>query len=197
MINKISALFLMLFLVASSSLASVAVIWNTQAGKLANDRFGAPLPAGSSLTAGFCQLLFIGASYDGLASSGDGVLGDDVVLQTTYIGTGTMSAAGTLNSTYNNTTYAIGSRFVIRFFDTPSPAYGTSPDGLVPTTGYYGLSQIYTTTQLHNAAPVTETFAFDANYNADISVVAVPEPSTVALMLAGLGVLGFSRMRRK
>jgi hypothetical protein len=106
-----------------------------------------------------------------------------------------MSAAGTLAGAYNNSTYAIGSQFIIRFFDTPSLAYGTSPNGLVPTTGNYGLSQVYTTTQLHNGAPVSETFSFSSNYAANIAVV--PEPSTVALMLAGLGVLGFARMRRK
>jgi hypothetical protein len=196
MMNKISALFIASFLAVSSAWASVAVIWATDVGKLALQSNGiTPLAAGTSATAGFCQLIYIGAAYDGLGSSGDGALGDDVILQTTWIGTGTMSAAGTLSGSYNNTTYAVGSQFVIRFFDTPSPSYGITPDGLVPTTGNYGLSQIYTTTQVHNAAPATESFYFSSNYAANIAVV--PEPRTVALMLAGLGVLGFARMRRK
>jgi hypothetical protein len=198
MINKISILFIVFAMSVSSVFAAVTVTWGTDVGKLALQSNGiTPLAAGTSSTAGFCQLIFIGAAYEGLASSGDGHVGDDFIVQTTWIGTGAMAAAGTMLGSYNNTTYGIGSQFVIRFFDTPSPTYGTSPNGLVPLTGNYGLSQIFTISKDPTGAPDTETFLFNGNKSATTAVVAVPEPSTVALMLAGLGVLGFSRMRRK
>jgi len=194
MIKKISLTFVVLVLAVGSSLADVTFTWGTATlGKAYASDGITLLPAtGSSATAGFCQLLYIGLAYDGIASSGNGTMGDDVVLQTSYVGTGAMSFPGTILGTYINSTYAPGSQFMIRFFDTASPNYGA---GLVPTTGNYGMSQVYLTTQVQNSTPASESFLFNANYSATTAVV--PEPSTVALMLAGLGVLGFRRIRRK
>lgn len=193
--KKISLILLPLFLIATSGIASVTVSWGTSGTTFAFDSTGlTKLPAtGSSSTAGFCQLLWIGTAYDGFSGTGVGTMGDDVVVATSYLGTGAMSAAGTIGGSFNNTSYAIGSQFIIRFFDSPTSNYGSGTSATVPSSGYYGLSQVIVSAKDPFGTPDSENFYFNANYSATI---AVPEPSTVLLMVAGLGVLGFRRFRK-
>lgn len=76
-----------------------------------------------------------------------------------------------------------------------------SYSGSIASGTYYGLGPIYSQS-LTQQFPTPGTVD---NYGQQITAIApvttslqvVPEPSTVALMLAGLGVLGFSRIRRK
>jgi len=184
-------------LIASVSYAASTLNWGTvPASFRAYDSDGITLlPANaSSSIAGFCQLIYLGSdnTYNGFITSGTGVQGDDVVVQTTWMGQGSSmnNQPGEFNGSYASM-YVAGSKFEMRFFSSGSPNYAA---GNVPSTGNYGLSQVYSTTGDPDLGGI-DNFKFNQNYSATIAVV--PEPSTVALMLAGLGVLGFARMRRK
>ena len=181
-------------MVSSLSFAVDSILWQTLPTARGYQLDGTTLITANqtlSTVGGFVQLLYLGADgiYNGFINSGTGVVGDDVVAQTTWFGVGAMGRAGEFVSSATVSTI-IGSKYEIRFFDTPAASY----PGSVPTTGYYGLSQVFSQTGDPDVGGV-DTFSFNANYSATIAVV--PEPSTVALMLAGLGVLGFARMRRK
>lgn len=187
--------------IANTSSASITVTWATQGTTFrAYAADGTTLlTAGTSSTAGFLQLIYLGANgaYDGYALNGTtGVAGDDTVLATSYIGQAAMAPAdGRFTSTWINSSVApntAASRLVIRFFDTPSPLFAS---GTAPVAGNYGLSQVYTLSKDPTGTPDVETFAFNANYSAS-TPVAVPEPTTVALMLAGLAVLAGRRFVR-
>jgi len=158
-----------------------------------------PLPAGTSGTAGLVQLIYLGAnkSYDGFVDSGPGTVNDDVVVQTAYIGFGTMggTVAGQVVGVLSQHSYVATDAFIMRVFDTHASTYTSDPlTTTVPGSGYFSLSGIYALT----GSP-TETFNPPGGV-VSVAVsnpVAVPEPSTIALMLAGLGVLAGVRMRRK
>ena len=193
-LKKISVVVASLIMVSSVSFAVDTIAWGATPTFRAYASDGITLLPGSALSSvgGFVQLLYLGTDglYNGFINSGTGVAGDDSVVQTTWVGTSAMNAAGQFFSNYSAST-ALGSGYQIRFFDTASPNYA---GGALPATGYYGLSQKFTQTGDPDVGG-SDTFNFNQNYSANIAVV--PEPSTVALMLAGLGVLGFARMRRK
>lgn len=196
--NRIAKLVLLVSLVQAFSMcqaqAAATIIWQTGPG--ATDYLtqlgggsritgnGTVAPAGT--VGGFLQLIYIGTSYDGFVDSGTGVLGDDAVVATAYVGLGAMGADGRFLASSGNS-YASGSQFIIRFFDTPSGTYGS---GLVPTSGYYGISGVFTTTQ-----DPTGTGSDTFNISGPVTTV-VPEPTTVALMIAGLGILAGRRFLR-
>lgn len=192
--SKLIAVVFSLVMISSVTFAIDTIYWQSTAVNRAYGNDGVTLLPGSALSSvgGLVQLIYLGTDgiYNGFVNSGTGVVGDDVVAQTTWIGTASMNAAGQFYSSYAANT-PTSSKYEIRFFDTASPNYA---GGALPTTGYYGLSQVFTQTG-DPALGGIDTFSFDQNYSATIAIV--PEPSTVALMLAGLGVLGFARMRRK
>ncbi len=103
------------------------------------------------------------------ASSGNGYVGQ------TY-GLGTSASRGWQNriATSVVTLANVGSNADFYLYDTTSPGGGIAPAKATPYAGIF-------------------------NYNAGVltySVAAVPEPSEYALMLAGLGMLGFMARRR-
>ena len=146
----------------------------------------------SSSLGGFVQLLNLGIDgiYNGYVGSGIGVVGDDTVIATTWVGSGMSVVNGAFAPANIAVSSAVGTKYEIRFFNTPSSNFGA---GSVPLSGFYGTSQVFTQAGDPTTGG-TDNFSFNANYSATSPV---PEPSTVALMLAGLGVLGFARMRRK
>ncbi len=178
--------------VPGASYAAATLNWGCGSPYYAYQSDGSTLVNGdaSSAVAGFVQLIYVGADgYDGFSPVGSGAVGNDAVVDTTWVGNGVMSYPdGRFLDTYSSS-YAIGSKFVIRFFDSASPDYA---GGLVPASGNYGLSQIYTTTA-DPAGGGQEDFFFTSNVSA---TTPVPEPSTVALMLAGLGILAGRRFLR-
>ena len=170
------------------------IFWGTTASFKAYASDGTTLLPGSQTTgaAGLVELLYLGADgiYNGFSGTGTGVMGDDAVVQTSWIGSVSMGASGQFGATAA-VSYGIGSKYSIMFFDTISPNYGA---GTVPASGNYGMSGVFTQAGDPSLGG-SDSFSFTQNYSAT-SPVAVPEPSTVALMLAGLGILGLRKMRR-
>ncbi len=74
---------------------------------------------------------------------------------------------------------------------------------IVFTPGWVGIDQFEITTGADFVVINPTNFVFEGNGrqwaldNADIQVSAVPEPETYAMLLAGLGLLGFAARRRK
>ena len=180
----------------SRSSEAALLSWGTSTGRL-YDSLGTTILDGDrnttgQTTTGFIQLIYLGAngSYDGFTAAGTGVLGDDLVVQTAWVGKGAPALGGSPDGYVSeslNHSYAIGSGFVIRFFDTPTANYAS---GDVPTTGNYGVYDPGFTTQ----SPVADTLAITSNQNA---WQAVPEPGTVTLMVVGVASLSISSLRRR
>jgi len=171
--------------------AAASLNWGTTGSLRAYQNGGSILITGgaSSSVGGFVQLLYLGAdaTYNGFQDTGTGVQGDDTVVATTFVGFGAMNRSGEFNVLTSHN-YAAGSKFLMVFFEVPSAS------GNVPTTGNYGTSELFTSTADPSLGGI-DTFNFDKNYSAS-TLVAVPEPTTVALMLAGLGMLAVRRFAR-
>jgi len=180
--------------------AVATIFWGTSTSFFALDNDGVTHITGnaSSSVAGLVQLVYLGSDgvYNGFQASGTGVKGDDSVLQSVWMGFGTPMSAFTSGQFASSVTdsLAAGSKFMILFFDAPSPVFGTSPNSTAPTTGFYGQSAVFTSTG-DPASGGTDTFNFTSNLTAG-NPVAVPEPTTIALMLAGLGMLVARRFVR-
>lgn len=150
---------------------------------------------------GFLQLLFVGADgidtldytdWDtptGLLSSGN-----DEVIGTWYVGGGVLgflSPDGAFDAGTSAHEKPIGSQFTVRFFEMPSPNFGT---GLVPTSGNYGYSQIFSST----ADPVNSGFeSFEIHAPLFANLGPIPEPGTVALFGIGAVVLALRKRLKK
>jgi len=193
--KKLIALMMTTALTATLSIASTAITWST-GGQLLNNAANTTLLAGSNLnpggelTSGFIQLLYLGAggTYGGYTASGTGVVEDDAVVATGWIGIGIGMAAnddGAFTVPASPHSYPDGSAFIIRFFDTPSPNYA---GGAVPTTGNYGLSSTFVST----ASPA-DTFQINSS---DYTDIPIPEPGTMALGLIGLVTVAFRKLRK-
>ena len=180
--------------VSTGAFAVDTITWGTLPANRAYNSDGTTLITADQFVntiGGFMQLIYLGANgvYDGFVNSGTGVVNDDVVAQTSWFGVGAMGRPGEATTIFSASS-AVNSMYEIRFFSNPSANYA---GGALPAGGTYGLSQVFTQSG-NPALGGTDSFLFNQNYSATIPV---PEPSTVALMLAGLGVLGFARMRRK
>lgn len=173
---------------------AVTINWGTGSFRMYEDD-GTTLLNGDSLSSvgGFIQLLWVGTSadsYDGFdISDPEGLMGDDAVVATAWVGLGNKGGDGRFTVTGTISAYPINSRYVIRFFSVPSPTYAS---GLVPQSGNYG----YTDEFVQNTAGDGDVFFF--NFTQSYSAIyPVPEPGTIGLMLVGLGLIAGRRFRRK
>lgn len=179
-----------LFVVPSLLHASVTFTFGTQ-GTTSRAYGSDTVTLLPSSAQGFVQLLYLGADgiYNGLSTANAvGTQGDDLVVATSYIGQNIVSATkdGRFTGTWSNTDKDVGSKVMMRFFDTATSSFGSGVNAPIPSTGFCGTSQTYTTTQNPFGTPQSETFYFNANYSA---TTAVPEPTTIALMMAGIGMI--------
>jgi hypothetical protein len=125
-------------------------------------------------------LTFVG----GVATRG-GTLGDDGILATYTLQTGQAHvfgglANGDFDTILNMTRTSLGNSF----FVAPNP--------------FYTLENFGGNTQTITGASLTESFTATATgAGTELFIAQVPEPETYALMLAGLGVIGWVARRRK
>ena len=193
--RKIMSVATAALLCVSWASASTSIIWETTGSPpqfLRNSTDTAFLTGNRTATgytvAGFIQLILVSggvnSTYDGLnLADPQGEGGDDVVIDTAWVGKGTPSLGspspdGRFSTTKSYT--STGQNYVIRFFDTPSPDYAT---GLIPTTGNYNFLSGFTST-----GNPTDTFSITSNISANVPV-AVPEPGTLLMALLGVGVV--------
>jgi len=201
----VCAMGLALMLSAFSAKGYPTIVWGTgpSADLLQSDN--ATLITGNhtdSSLGGFLQLIFVGANgldavnyteWDtptGLLSSGD-----DQIIGTSWVGEGTVMFLPP-NGDFlaeNIHSMPIGSQFVIRFFETASPNFGS---GLVPTSGNYGISSTFlSTADPDPAGEGIDQFMISSSLFANLGPI--PEPGTVALFGIGAVVLALRKRLKK
>lgn len=131
---------------------------------------------------------------------GDGVVGtgDDAVWATSTVGFGT-TKAGVAGEGYRagtaylfDTDFTTGDAFAIRFYNTADAS------GLAGYVGWDGIDATTANTWAITAIAATGTDTFNTGIAGTTSTVAVPEPGTIALAIAGLGaVIARRRKNRK
>jgi len=154
------------------SLALAAAIAATSSTAFANDVVDAPAFAG--LTSTFAALHSAGAFTDTFTFTLPGITSANASIITIGAGVADIDfTSATLNSMPLVLTTDAGG--FVELLYTPSSYAVTGPLTLI----------------------VKGTSASNASYSGTLNVTAVPEPETVALMLAGLGVMGFVARRRR
>nr|WP_316642339.1 FxDxF family PEP-CTERM protein [uncultured Roseateles sp.] len=153
-------------------LALAAAIVATSGTAFANDVVAAPSFTG--LTATFAALHSAGAFMDMFTFTMPGITAANVSITT--IGAG------------------------VADIDFTSATLNGIPVALTTDAGGY-VELLYTPSDYALTGPLTlivkGTSGANASYSGTLNVTAVPEPETVALMLAGLGVMGFVARRRR
>ena len=180
---------------AVCSAAPVTINWNTLAALLWEDAgFTIPITGDGSdnTVGGFLQLIYLGAddTYNGFSGiGGEGVQGDDEVLDKSWVGQGYLMTPNGRFTDTTTTTNAAGSQYVIRFFEDPAVDWNA---GTVPATGDYGVTANFNQTGSPLNPADVDTFQIAANDEADTPV---PEPSTMLLFALGAGVAAWRRRK--
>jgi hypothetical protein len=166
---------------------AAAISWGTSGGQwLYQNDTTSLITGGTSLSSGgYMELLNIGTdtAYDTTDYNTYPVLGVPI-----WVGRGYGSNRDGRGYILG-TTVSIGlyDNVVIRFFEQPGPSGR-------PTSGYYGVSSVFTyTNPYHND---TQDMFITSHTDATFAVP-VPEPSTMALLASGMGVLAIRRRRKQ
>lgn len=183
-----------------SAEASTQINWTSSGATVYNATGTSLLPGNRSstgyLTSGYVELLYVGTDgWDGFTASGDGTIDDDLFVGSSWIGQGAPvvgSPNGRFGLTQTPHTYPDGSKFMIMWFDTPSPNYSSH---LVPTTGNYGYydngGAYFTST-----ASAIDSFSLAAG-GKYTTALPVPEPAVLSLFGIGLAAILIRRKARK
>lgn len=199
----VCAVGLALVLSAFSAHGVATINWGTgPSGDLLQSDNSTPIVGNhtDSSLGGFLQLIFVGAngldavSYTewdtptGLLSSGN-----DQIVGTSWVGEGILGFLSPNGDFLASDVHSmpIGSQFVIRFFETASPNFGS---GLVPTSGNYGISSTFVSTGNPDAGGTDD---FNINSGLFTNLGPIPEPGTVALFGIGAVVLALRKRLKK
>jgi len=124
-------------------------------------------------------------SFVGNTATAGGTTGDDMLLATYSLQQGQAHVFGGLaNGDFDTILNMTLTPFGQTFFNSPSP--------------FYALENFGGNTQTISGASLTSSFLADASgAGTELFIAPIPEPETYALMLAGLGAIGFVARRRK
>ena len=143
-------------------------------------------------------------------SNGPGDSGNSDIIALTAAGTHTISFSSTVHNplitlvSFNgaNVTFAPGSN--LNFLSSGCGFWGCGSFGSTTSTSFTGVGELHGVVQLQgDFDSITFTNTFPEGWHGitvgveGLAVTAVPEPETYAMMLAGLGLLGFAARRRK
>ena len=146
----------------------------------------------------FAQLIWVGANgiIDTAQNSGDGVMGDDVVVDYWYVGAG---SAGGDDGWFDSAFVSVGDSVIsngyyyARVWSAPSSDYSA---GLVPTsaTNYYANSTLW---QFPQVDEVADQFEINPGTSGQLSTTLSPVPEPAAFGLAIIGLVGLRFFGRK
>jgi len=125
--------------------------------------------------------------------------GDDELLASTTIGSGSPSSSGLFSWSFDLDTSYLNNYFYIRFFDYPASSIYTLNG---PTNLYWGTSAVYLASAFDNGFFVELDFSTTSTNlvaNQNNSFVVIPEPSSVSFfaLVGGLALAMRSRLKRK
>jgi hypothetical protein len=188
--------------------SAITMTWGTGTGAFLQDSTGTKLFGDSTLSgfssAAFIQVIWTGgdgiiSAFDSTSLNGVNSLADDKVVATEWVGKGYPIAGtgGNRNGYFLDTMSltqgtSLSSTFYIRFFDAVSPNYTL---GYVPTSGKYSdyTDASFSVTQGMIDSGLGTMKVLSSQMAT--TLVAVPEPSTIGLLLLGAGLVVFRRMR--
>jgi hypothetical protein len=201
--RKVALTIVAMSLLGASCAMANSIVWGVQSvsSYTWNNHLDQGMEGSVSACSFLIQLIYAGANGvidDIYMIDADGTGSDDVMVAFSKFGSGTIPRTdGKCEPPSYNNTYANGSKYYMRAWEGVSAGSGATPSGVQ----WYGNSMTFTVTG-YNADPAFETEDnFFATQNlggssGTYAMQAVPEPSTMGLLLIGVGMVALRRMRR-